>query len=265
MQYSNLKELQLIVDDTVRTLGGYWMPLSGLARVLEELGELGTLILEKNYHEEFASELSDVMIITLCVANQYCAQLDKPEDGMPMQRSGLSLIEWYVKLVVDCGELARIINSYEGNKKLKPKEHPTTIEKQSSVICSDIISIASIFNLSISEVVKRTLDKVRRRDKHRFETLYDPSLSFSHDKYVRTVSSSRKVWGLRDSSHHSLDADLLNNTDTITRFLKFGEIEGIEGLVVKIPDKKYSIKKLGIYDDVLTATQQNDFVFLSKR
>lgn len=264
MQQHNLTKLQNIVDETVRTLGGYWVPLSGLARVLEELGELGALILKKDYGDEFATELSDVMIITICVANQYCARLDTSEINDEDTIPKLSLLQIYLKLAADCGEFARIVNSYEGNKKLKPTERPTTIEKQASIICSDVTSIAKMLDLNIEEIVEKTMLKVRKRDKNRFDTLYDPSLSLSHDEYIQTFNPKMKVWGLRDSQYASLNEDLTNNEDTITRFLKFGEIEGINALVLKTSGKNYTNAEVGKYKNSLKAKRQNDFVILSR-
>lgn len=264
MQQHNLKQVQEVVDETVRTLGGYWIPLSGLARVLEELGELGELILKEDFSDEFATELSDVMIIIICVANQYCARLDTSKIVKESDISKLSLSDLYLKLAADCGEFARIINSYEGNKKLKPTEHPTTVEKQASLICFDITSIAKTRNLNLVEIVEKTMLKVRKRDKNRFDTLYDPSLSISHDEYILSIKPNAKIWGLRDSMHASLKDDLPNNDDTIARFLKFGKIEGINSLVIKIPTKKYSITNLGKYENLLHAKKQKGFVVLSK-
>lgn len=263
MKQINLQHLQSIIDQTVRTLGGYWMPLSGLARVLEELGELGELILNKEYGEEFASELADVLVISICVANQYCAKLDitTSESHKPLN---YSLEELYLKLAADCGEFSRIVNSYEGNKKLKSTEHPTTVEKQASTICLDIISIAEKMNLNIVETVEKTMIKVRKRDANRFDTLYDPSLSLAHDEYISETNPAYKIWGLRDSKHQNIADDLLENIDTINRFLKFGGIEAIHCLVLKLPNHEYATQDLGRYKSLLNSTIQNNFVVLTQ-
>ncbi len=265
MQQHNLKHLQTIVDETVRTLGGYWAPLSGLARVLEELGELGELLLEKDLGDEFVTELSDVMIITICVANQYCARLDTSEIEKESNISTLTLQELYFQLASDCGKFARIVNSYEGNKKLKPTEHPTTVEKQASRICFDIVTISKSCNLSVLDMIEKTMFKVRKRDKNRFDTLYDPSLSSSHDEYILSIKPNVKIWGLRDSNHSVLKADLVHNKDTIERYLKFGEIEGIHSLVIKVPGENYVISDLGEYESVLSVKKQKEFIVINRK
>lgn len=263
MKQDNLRHLQTVVDETVRTLGGYWIPLSGLARVMEELGELGELILKKDFGDEFSTELSDVMIITICVANQYCARLGIPQAHQE-DISRFSLEELYLSLAKDCGEFARIVNSYEGNKKLKPTEHPATIEKQAAEICFDIISIAEKMNLDIVQLVEKTMLKVRKRDKDRFDFLYDPSLSLSHDEYIQIMKPSNKVWGLRNSNHNSLTEDLIENEDTIIRFLKFGQIEKINELIIKISRDNYDTSNLGKYNNLLKARLQNNFVVITR-
>ena len=262
MKQDNIKYLQNIVDETVRTLGGYWMPLSGLARVLEELGELGECMLKKDYGDTFQTELSDVLVIILCIGNQYCAKLDI---STLEKQKNVSLEELYIKLVADCGEFARIVNSYEGNKKLKPTENPTTVEKQASIICLDIILIAQKRNLNITQLVKTTMLKVAKRDINRFDILYDPSHSLTHDEYIKSTKSNYKVWGLRESKGNTLEEDLQNNNDTITRFLKFGQVEGIDMLVIKIPHKEYHLENLGQYKHMLKTHIQKDFIVFTKK
>jgi NTP pyrophosphatase (non-canonical NTP hydrolase) len=261
MKEVNIFALQEKVDLTIRTLGGYWSPLSGLARVLEELGELGEIILKKQFDDEFSMELSDVFIITLCLANQYCARIERIAD-IPFLE--LTVQETYFRLVADCGELARIVNSYEGNKKLKPLEHPTTVEKQVLSVCRAIIALAKKMDLEIVTVVDATLLKVRKRDLGRFDILYDPSLSSSRDEYIRLIHPSEKVWGLRDSKQTSLEQDLIMNRDTISRFLKFGQIEQISSLVMKLPEGEYDVSNLGEFLGRIAVSTVSSFLVISR-
>lgn len=249
------------VDVMAKALGGYWPPLSAIARVLEELGELGDLILKKQYDEDFANELSDVVVITLCIANQYCSIIRFSKQ--PASKEELNIESLYFKLVSDCGELARIINAYEGSKKLKPQENPKTVEKQTSLIFTDLLKIAVLNKIDLLSVVDNTLTKVTKRDIKRFDTIYDPVSTSSHEDYITVFSSKVKVWGLRESLGRSLVEDLDCNADTVKRFLKFGEIEGIKKLVFRLPNGNYN-KVLGDYEKVLNVVTNKDFAVITK-
>lgn len=75
----DLRTLQREVDAWIRDNGGYWDELSMLARLTEEVGELA-----REYNHRFgakrkkateddvalADELSDVLWLVLCMANQ---------------------------------------------------------------------------------------------------------------------------------------------------------------------------------------------------
>jgi NTP pyrophosphatase (non-canonical NTP hydrolase) len=253
MKNNDIIHIQKVIDDTIRTLGGYWSPLSGLARVLEELGELGEIILKKDLGEEF----------TVCVANQYSARLSL--NFNPDVKGSRTLQEHYLSLMSKSGELARILNSYEGNKKLKKDEHPNTVEKQVSLICSDIISIANSLDIDLIKSTEQKMLTIRKRDKDRFDTLYDPTLSRSHDEYISINKTDTKVWGLRDSAFNSLKEDLLNNADVIRRFLKFGAIERIDSLVIKVDKNNYEFQDLGEYNNDLLGQLENNFVILRRK
>lgn len=80
--YRNKMEInkaQKIVDERIQELGGYWQPLSMLARITEELGELARAINIKHgekraKHEEdgkeLEKELADVMFTLFAIANR---------------------------------------------------------------------------------------------------------------------------------------------------------------------------------------------------
>lgn len=258
---NNFITLQKAVDQTVRGLGGYWVPLSGLARVLEELGELGEHVLKKNLGKEFADELADIQSITFCIANQYCANVDI---SSVTSQSKLTLSELYLKLVIDCGQLARIINAYEGNKKLKATEKIPTVEEQTSLISLDIQLIAQNTNLDITKVVTGKLEQIRRRDKDRFNLSYDPSTSSARDAYILLMKPTDKVWGLRENIAMNINDDLKNNEDTIKRFLKIGQLENIQSLVLQISNKSYDSTLSEKYKKMLKLTQTNSFIILSR-
>jgi NTP pyrophosphatase (non-canonical NTP hydrolase) len=81
-----IKEAQEKVDDLIKHYGGYWEPLSMLARIVEEIGELsramnikhgGKKSKGKNDGREIGEELSDVVFTALAIANKEEIDLDK--------------------------------------------------------------------------------------------------------------------------------------------------------------------------------------------
>jgi len=86
MNGSSLKQLQQIVDDWINQFEeGYWSPLSMLASLMEEVGELAR---EINRREKFKKkkeaepevdiglELADVLFSLICLANYYKIDLE---------------------------------------------------------------------------------------------------------------------------------------------------------------------------------------------
>ena len=74
----DIKETQKKVDKRIKDLGGYWQPLSMLARLVEEVGELSRAINIKhgekrskneNDGREINKELADVVFTIFAIAN----------------------------------------------------------------------------------------------------------------------------------------------------------------------------------------------------
>jgi NTP pyrophosphatase (non-canonical NTP hydrolase) len=70
-----MKEIQQKIDQMIIHLGGYWRPLSGLARLLEEVGEVGGALYDED-EAALVEELLDVFVISTCLANQYAIELE---------------------------------------------------------------------------------------------------------------------------------------------------------------------------------------------
>jgi NTP pyrophosphatase (non-canonical NTP hydrolase) len=93
-----MAEWQQIVDDWIQTYGGgYWHPLSNLARVVEEVGELARLLNhfygEKpkkptEAEQEMGIEICDIIFALICLANR---------EGIDLEKSFEQMMAKYVK------------------------------------------------------------------------------------------------------------------------------------------------------------------------
>ena len=80
MQDLTLKQAQKLVDDWIKSTGiRYFNELTNMAQLTEEVGEVARIISrtygEQNYKqddkpEELADEISDVLFVLICIANQ---------------------------------------------------------------------------------------------------------------------------------------------------------------------------------------------------
>lgn len=83
----DLREAQRRVDAWISQFEeGYWPPLSNLARLTEEVGELARLMNHKFGHkpkkpeeeeQELALELADILFVLLVIANEQGINLDE--------------------------------------------------------------------------------------------------------------------------------------------------------------------------------------------
>jgi NTP pyrophosphatase (non-canonical NTP hydrolase) len=83
-----LEPLQKQIDATLQPYAKpYWDPLSNLARLIEEVGEVSRILNHQfgdkpkkptEEHEDLADELCDVIYTVLCIANSQRLALDVP-------------------------------------------------------------------------------------------------------------------------------------------------------------------------------------------
>ena len=84
----SLQQYQKQIDDMLQAYEKpYWHPLSQLARMSEEVGEVSRIINHQygdkpkkpgEEHEDLADELADVLYTVLCLANSQGIELDEP-------------------------------------------------------------------------------------------------------------------------------------------------------------------------------------------
>ncbi|MHA1836014.1 MAG: MazG nucleotide pyrophosphohydrolase domain-containing protein [Candidatus Odinarchaeia archaeon] len=83
----SLKKAQSIVDEFItKNEGGYWAPLSLLAAIIEELGEVSRWLMnnmgikpkkEEEKLKDLNEELGDLLFSIICLANNYQIDLSK--------------------------------------------------------------------------------------------------------------------------------------------------------------------------------------------
>lgn len=81
----SLRAAQAAVDQWIRANGGYWPPLSNLARLVEEVGELSRELNHRHGpkrkkrdepEQDLALELADVLFVLIALANEQGIDLD---------------------------------------------------------------------------------------------------------------------------------------------------------------------------------------------
>ncbi|MFX1396954.1 MAG: nucleotide pyrophosphohydrolase [Promethearchaeota archaeon] len=81
----SLNEYQKKINLWIKDYGGYWPPLSMLAAIIEEIGEVAREInnlegykpLKSEEQVDIGGELADLLFSLLCLANHYKIDLDK--------------------------------------------------------------------------------------------------------------------------------------------------------------------------------------------
>lgn len=88
VEQSNLDQFQKEIDSLIQKFGGYWPPLSMLASIVEEVGELAREInaIEnfkpkrnntiKNSENKIGEELADIIFSVICLSNYYNLNMD---------------------------------------------------------------------------------------------------------------------------------------------------------------------------------------------
>jgi len=100
----DLREAQRRVDEWIsRFEEGYWPPLSNLARLTEEVGELARLMNHRFGHkpkredeaeQEMALELADILFVLLVIANEQGIDLDDALDRTLEKYRGRDAERW---------------------------------------------------------------------------------------------------------------------------------------------------------------------------
>jgi NTP pyrophosphatase (non-canonical NTP hydrolase) len=103
---TSLKTVQKIVDDWINQFEeGYWPPLSMLAAVAEETGELAREINDKEGFKKkrnadnsnLSLELADLLFSIICIANYYHIDLDEAFKKVMEKYTKRDMKRWTLK------------------------------------------------------------------------------------------------------------------------------------------------------------------------
>jgi NTP pyrophosphatase (non-canonical NTP hydrolase) len=193
-----MSKISKVVEDHILSVGGYWPPSYGLLRLYEEITEYGEAIASQDNNNLF-EEATDVLVITTCLANQYC--LGGAIEVEPSVEK-IDSREAHSKLLSLASDLSRRIMEIEGIKKPKETEEtppPSVIIAEISRICSTVLHG---LGQTAEGAVEKVVEKKTQRDAKRFAPRYDPALcrsvlefrkiqSQTHCPYARKA----KIWG----------------------------------------------------------------------
>ncbi|WP_449403225.1 nucleotide pyrophosphohydrolase [Exiguobacterium artemiae] len=186
--------LQQKVDETIRALGGYFRPLSGLARLIEEVGEVGEA-LETGDELSFQAELVDVLMISTCLANQYVTDLAQQHQQLgTMEDEGQGS---FYRLVHEAGQVARVMNGYEGDKPPKQTEDIIPIGMSLARLQRELFRLVRPHGINLLQEIDRTNEKNLNRDRKRFALTRDPVTEATIDHFRSATGNTERLWGHR--------------------------------------------------------------------
>lgn len=182
-------------------VGGYWRPLAGVARLLEELGELAeSLAAPTGAADALAGEMADLWIITTALADQFLGEVAEPGTLCP---GGQAPHDPLGELVAAAGLIARILNHYDGPKTPRSVAGWPSLEQAVAEFDRTLAHLARAQDVDLGAAVSRKLAEIPIRDSGRFERHErDPSTAACLDRFrlIDRVSADfdparARLWG----------------------------------------------------------------------
>lgn len=257
-------ERQRHVHEMIQQVGGYWRPIAGVARLLEELGELTEQLAgaQPATNPRLAEELADLWIITTCTANQFQVSLPAHPTALdPAEREPLH------SLVTCAGQLARIVNYYDGPKNPRSVEDWPTLGAAISGVHASLYRLADDYRIRLDEAIDAKIARTARRDVGRFRASYDPSTAETLGSFeqVRATSrcsfaSSARLWGAPTwRAEESTARNVERIVPFFTVFAKAAEHEGLDGFLIANPADFGGLDALaGWFHGLLCAIARHD-------
>jgi len=248
--FPQLSRRQKQLARVISELGGYWPPISAVARILEELGEFAEAYSRFNLgssDQNISEELADLWIITACIANQFCICL--PEGGTEFPQSQMSLAEDMTDLFAQAGQIARAVNYYDGPKPPRSLHNWIPLAKVIKLFHRTLYSIAQNFKIDLDSTIEQKLAISSVRDKGRFADSFDPSAATSLVRFEPIMRSTKctfapaaHLWGSPDwIGSQSLRENVRLVLPHLIRFTKCAQTEGIDGFIINYAESSATL------------------------
>ena len=238
--------LQAQVHAMIAAIGGYWRPVNAVARLLEELAELGEELTTAADTEggKRSGDFADLWIISTCLANQFLLTVadDRAEAAETLQDGAEG---GFVRLVEQAGRIARVVNYYDGPKNPRSLDGFPTLAAAIASFHRTLRTLAVSQGVDLDAAVESKITAATEKDRGRFAVSYDPSTADSLRAFTPVLPSApspasrpgRRLWGAptwdeRLTVEHNVDLIV----PFLTCFAKAAERENLDGFVIRLPD-----------------------------
>lgn len=267
---------QVAVRDALAAVGGYWRPSAGVIRLLEELGEVAEA-LGGDDDAALADELADVWIISTAVADQYLAPVaplpsDQPaaaavDGSSPASGAaaagvgagrGAAARDHLAVLLTRAGEIARIVNHYDGPKTPKHLDDWIGLGPAMSAFQRALGDFAAARGIALGPVVASKLALLTARDRGRFAPSYDASTApvLARVRAAHPQLAEARLLGAPDWDPASADLAAAAAVKAIATFVKAGEPEHLDGLLVPAPAELRGAALAGWWGELAARARQ---------
>ena len=232
------------MHSTIQGISGYWRPISGVARLLEELGELSEHLESAKkglYHPGLAEELADIWIISTCTANQFNIKLG---DSKAIDFGGAFTGNNFHNLVSHAGRIARIVNYYDGPKNPRNFDSWPTLGPTIAALHSALYRIANEFDVALEKVIDEKISAMISLEQRHPEKSFDPTTAESlvHFQFIRLTTAcpyanEASLWGAPIwNSSCSISQNIDSLLPYLISFTKAAVHEHLDGFVIEVND-----------------------------
>jgi hypothetical protein len=249
---------QRLVRQVIGQVGGYWRPLAGLARLLEELGELAeSLVDPSGGADDLASEMADLWIISTAILDQFLGEAEEPGTVHGQEAVANASVS---ELLVAAGQIARIINYYDGPKTPRSVAGWPSLEQAVRELHHRLAALARACSVELDVAVGKKLASIPPRDSGRFEQVeHDPSTAPLLERFHSSAQPGEmaegrtwvRAWGAPPWSARPLEANVEAILPSLSSFTKAAPRERLEAYVIAAPSLGSSQERSGWLERLL--------------
>lgn len=245
LNVANVLQIQRQCSEMILSVGGYWPPLAGSTRMLEELGELSEAS-KQEVRVNILEEAIDLLVIATAVANQYCVKVSSTD----LRRAYADVIsnlkggDWIAVLAIYAGRFARNVLLLENIKSVKPNEtRPVLALDYAGLLTALNLLIVDLGAVMTDEAEKTIAAKVKR-DAGRFRARFDPVAAPVLKRVLPLVNATHcpfaeeaSLWGCPEQADgEEAQNYLARAVITIERFASVTRFQLIDGVILELPD-----------------------------